>query len=134
MLRRSQIKWAMGHVRRPFTSAFEQAFRVDSLDWRVHFALNCGAMSCPAIESYQAHSINEQLETATTLFLMFEVEYDSTQGQVQLPKLFKWYRGDFGGKKGIYKILQDGEYIPAESKPKLVYKPYDWTLSVSNFR
>jgi hypothetical protein len=134
MLRRSKVKWSLGYANRWFPSDFEKTFRVEELDWRIHFALNCGAMSCPAIDYYRQHSINEQLDNATTLFLMFETEYDSTANTFTLPKLFKWFRKDFGGKAGIYSILEKGEYIPEGSKPKLVYKPYDWTLSVSNFR
>lgn len=134
MLRRSKVKWSLGYVNRWFPSAFEKTFRVEELDWRIHFALNCGAMSCPAIDYYRQHSINEQLDNATTLFLMFETEYDSTANTFTLPKLFQWFRNDFGGKAGIYSLLEKGEYISAGAKPKLVYKPYDWTISVSNYR
>jgi len=134
MLRRSKVKWSLGYVNRWFPSAFEKQFRVEELDWRIHFALNCGAMSCPAIDYYREQSINEQLDNATTLFLMFETEYDSTTNIFTLPKLFKWYSKDFGGKAGIYSLLEKGEYIPVGAKPKLVFKPYDWTMSVSNFR
>ncbi len=134
MLRRSKVKWSMGYVNRLFPSAFEKSFRVEELDWRIHFALNCGAMSCPPIDYYRQNSINEQLDNATTFFLMFETEYDSTANTMTLPKLFQWFRKDFGGKAGIYNILEKGEYIPAGTKPKLIYKAYDWNLSVANFR
>lgn len=134
MLRRSKIKWSLGYLNRWFPSAFEKAFRVDELDWRIHFALNCGAMSCPAVDYYREHSINEQLDNATELFLMFESEYDSTANTMILPKLFQWFGKDFGGKAGIYGLLEKREYIPAGSKPKLIYKAYDWSLSVANYR
>jgi hypothetical protein len=49
MLRRSQFSFGMGYLRNPFPGSFEQRFRVDELDPRIHFALNCGAASCPAV-------------------------------------------------------------------------------------
>jgi hypothetical protein len=134
MLRRSQVKWGGGYLKRWFPGNFEKAYRVDELDWRIHFALNCGAMSCPAVDQYRADNINQQLDNATNLFLMFETEYDSTANTFTLPKLFSWYRGDFGGKTGIIELMQKLEYLPAGTKPKLVFKPYDWSLSVANFR
>ncbi len=134
ILRRSQVKWAGGYLHKWFPSAFEKQQRVDSIDWRIHFALNCGAMSCPAIFYYQQNELNKQLENATNLFLMFETKYDSTANTLVLPKLFSWYRGDFGGKKGIYKLLEEREYITPGSMPKITYSAYDWALSVGNYR
>lgn len=134
MLRRSKVKWSGGYLNKWFPSAFEKRFRVEKLDWRIHFALNCGAMSCPAVQQYEKQDINQQLENATTLFLMFETEYDSTANTFALPKLFRWFQKDFGGKAGIYDILEKREFIPAGSRPKLVYTEYDWSLSVGNYR
>lgn len=38
------------------------------MDPRVHFALVCGAKSCPPIKVYTAASLHEGLESATTAF------------------------------------------------------------------
>lgn len=134
MLRRSKVKWAGGYLNKWFPSAFEKRFRVEQLDWRIHFALNCGAMSCPAVQQYDRNELDQQLDNATTLFLMFETEYDSTANTFALPKLFRWFQKDFGGKAGIYDILEKREFIPAGTRPKLVYTEYDWSLSVGNYR
>lgn len=134
ILRRSKVKWAAGYLQKWFPSAFEKTHRVDSLDWRIHFALNQGAMSSPAVHFYQYNQMNEQLNNAANLFMMFEINYDSNRNEVSLPLLFKRYRGDFGGKKGVYNLLEKEGFIPQGSKPKLVYTKYDWSLSVANFR
>ena len=134
MLRGSKVKWAGGFIHKLVPSAFERKFRVVELDWRVHFALNCGAMSCPAVFQYNQAEIDKQLENSTNLFLMFETSYDSTANTLQLPKLFSWFRNDFGGKKGTYKLLEAREIIPVGSKPKITYTKYDWSLSVANFK
>lgn len=134
ILRRSKVKWAGGYMQKWFPSDFEKKHRVEKLDWRIHFALNCGAAGCPAVDFYQVDALDKQLENGVNLFLMFESEYDSTANVMVLPKLFSWYRKDFGGKKGIYALLEKREYIPAGSKPKLKYSEYDWQLSVANYR
>ena len=38
---------------------------VDVIDFRIHFALNCGAKSCPPIAFYSYDKINDQLDLAT---------------------------------------------------------------------
>lgn len=46
--------------------------------------------------------------------------------------LFSWFRGDFGGKRGIQKFLQKYDAIPA-GKYDVGYKSYDWTLLTGNY-
>ena len=45
--RRSKVLWSRGYIKRWFPTGFEKKVRVDRLDPRIHFALNCGAKSCP---------------------------------------------------------------------------------------
>lgn len=134
ILRSGKVKWSLGYLNNPFLSKFIKSAQVKELDWRIHFALNCGAMSCPLVEFYDVKDIRKQLENSTNLFLMFETAYDSTTNEMKLPKLFRWFKGDFGGKNGIYTLLETREYIPVGSKPKLVYTEYDWSLAPSKFR
>ncbi len=42
ILRHSKLKWSLGYLNKLFSSAFEKKNRVDTLDYRIHFALNCG--------------------------------------------------------------------------------------------
>lgn len=64
------------------------------LDPRVHFALNCGARSCPPIRAYTAEGLDAQLTLATRSYLDGEVVVSG--GTLTLPHLCKLYRGDFG--------------------------------------
>lgn len=41
---------------------------VQPMDPRIHFALVCGAKSCPPIKVYTADSLHEGLESATIAF------------------------------------------------------------------
>ena len=67
-------------------------------DARVHFALNCGARSCPAIRVYDGQNLEKGLLGATKAFCSSEVqvvEMGESAVEVRLSHLFKWFRGDF---------------------------------------
>ena len=130
IIRSSAIKWGLGYLRNPFPGKFERKFRLKKIDPRIHFALNCGAKSCPPIVYYQADQLHRQLELATRNYLKAEVKYDSLSNQVRLPALFSWFRGDFGGRKKIYKMLESYSLIPAGCRPFICYNPYNWELSI----
>ncbi|MBK8673227.1 MAG: DUF547 domain-containing protein [Bacteroidetes bacterium] len=127
-LRKSQFKYGLGYIQRWFPGKIERNWRVNSKDYRIHFALNCGAKSCPPIAFYSANSISEDLEMATVNFLNTNVVYNEQKNEVSIPMIFNWFRGDFGGKNGIRNLLKQYKLIPPKSHPKLVYQSYDWAL------
>jgi thiol-disulfide isomerase/thioredoxin len=133
ILRRSKIKWSLGYLNKLFPSGTEKELRVDEVDYRIHFALNCGAKSCPPIAFYDPQTLEQQLDIATKAYLSGEAEYDSTTNKVRVPKLMSWFRADFGGKKGMLKILKEHNIIPSHANPKIRFKPYDWTLTLNNY-
>lgn len=134
LLRRSKIKWGLGYLNKLFPSKFEKDFRVDKLDNRIHFALNCGAKSCPPIAFYEPEEIDSQLRLAMQTYLEGEMELDSARNIVRLPAIMGWFRGDFGGKKSMINFLRQNNLIPTESSPKIEFKEYDWTLFLSNYK
>ena len=134
ILRRSKNKLSLGYLNKWFPGKFEKKFRVDRLDYRIHFALNCGARSCPPIAFYDAAKIDEQLQTAMTGHLRIESDYDSVHNTVAVTAFMGWFRADFGGKRGIRKLLRNAGVIPADRSPKIVFKKYDWKLYLDNFK
>ncbi len=133
IIRRSKVKMTLGYTQKWFPGRFEKRFRLDTLDFRIHFALNCGAKSCPPIAFYNWKQMNDQLELATKNYLKGECTYNETENKVIVPKLFSWFRGDFGGKKGTIKILKTYDVLPAKSQPKIEFKPYNWALELENY-
>lgn len=133
ILRRSKIKWSEGFVGDLFSSAFEKRFRVDTLDFRIHFALNCGAKSCPAIDFYEPARIDKQLNNAIKNYLNAECKFYPTKNIVYVPALMSWFRHDFGGKKNMLVILKKYDVIPRYSNPAIHFEKYDWTLFLNNF-
>ena len=133
-LRKSSVKLSMGKLSKIFPPNIEKKYRVDKIDYRIHFALNCGAKSCPAVFAYDSKDINEQLDKATKSYMIANASYDKTKNILFVPSLMSWFRGDFGNKKGILKICTDLKIIPKDTDPKLEYNTYDWTLYLENFK
>lgn len=71
------------------------AWRLKQLDPRMHFVLNCGAHSCPAIHVIDADGVEQALKDATVEFIEANVEVDLIQNRVTLSRLWKWFRFDF---------------------------------------
>lgn len=122
----------LGYLPRLFAGAFERRHWLAEPDPRVHFALNCGAASCPAIRSYDPDRIDEQLDRATRVYLE-SVEHDPEAGIVTVPRLFLWYRGDFGGGDGVRDLLREYDAIPADAAPRLKHRRWDWTREARKF-
>ncbi len=133
-LRRSKIKWSGGYLNKLFAGKTEKQLRVDKLDYRLHFALNCGAKSCPPIAFYNPENLNQQLDIASTAYLTGEAEYDKQANTVKLPAIMGWFRNDFGGKKGMIRLLKEKAIIANDVHPKIKFKPYDWTLYLNNYQ
>ena len=73
-------------------------FTIIPLDPRIHFALVCGARSCPPIGFYEAEQIDFQLQLAAESFInSSQVKILPQEGTVLISKIFKWYKSDFGG-------------------------------------
>lgn len=134
ILRRSKIKWSLGYFNKLFPNKIEKRLRVDKLDYRLHFALNCGAKSCPPIAFYKSETIDQQLDLATKAYLTGEAEYDAVINIVKLPTLMSWFRRDFGGKKKMIELLKQLSIIPVDKNPKVKFKSYDWTLYLENYK
>lgn len=133
IIRKSQSPIGAGYIRRIFRPRWERKLRVDKKDWRVHFALNCGAKSCPPVATYSPEMLNAEFDFMTRSYLEEQTTYEENSRVASTVSLFSWFRGDFGGKRGARKILRD--YNITNTKPKkLSFTKYDWTLLLGNYR
>lgn len=133
MLRGSKHPWGLGYLPRPFPPPFERELRLDAVDPRIHFALSCGAESCPPIAVFTPDHVVEELDVATEWYLEENVSYDPAREVATVPRLFLWYRGDFGGASGIDAFLTRYGAIPETASPSLEYDDYDWSIEVERF-
>jgi hypothetical protein len=136
LLRGSRLSVGLGYLPRPRPDAFERTHRVGDPDPRVHFALNCGAASCPAVAAYDADALDDQLDLATRAYLDGAVRYDPRTDTVTVPRLLLWYRGDFGGLAGVWALLDAHDALPpgASAGSRLRHDDYDWSLDLGAFR
>lgn len=132
ILRRFRYKYSLGYFSDPFAPSRIKKMAVEVLDFRIHFALNCGAKSCPPIAFYSVEGLEDQLELATLSFLEGDTEIKESKKEVHITTLMKWFLKDFGGRNGIRKILK--KYIKKNfTSYKLVFKPYSWEEELDNY-
>lgn len=94
-------------------------FKVKQLDYRIHFALNCGAKSCPAIAHYNAENLDAQLQLAEEDFLAQGFLINEAKKTISCSKIFKFYKKDF---KNIY--INDPQYKGYQLK----YQKYNFGI------
>jgi hypothetical protein len=119
---------------------------------RVHFALSLGCASSARIRIYQPETLDEDLQQAAVEYLTTNAPKNrirmqqSAQGgkrvhEVMLPKLFKWYKDDFGFSKQEI-LAYYASFMPSGMREELTevartnnfvikYDKYDWNLHLS---
>ncbi|MBX0321949.1 DUF547 domain-containing protein [Halomicroarcula sp. F13] len=133
ILRGSRSKFGLGYLPRLLPDSFELRYRLTDPDPRIHFALHCGAASCPAIRAYDPPVVDDQLDTATRAYLDATVEYDGEAGVARVPRPFRWFPGDFGGRRGVLAFLRRYDQIPDGETPTLRYLEWDWSRDAPTF-
>ena len=132
ILRRFRAKLSGGYLPNLCMPLHIRKLAVKQVDFRIHFALNCGAKSCPPIAFYEPTRIEEQLEIATLSFLEQETQFDSAANELHFSRLDLWYIADFGGRPGIRKVAQ--KYLKLGKKDsKVVFNAYSWDENLDNF-
>jgi hypothetical protein len=104
---------------------------VSAVDPRIHFALNCGARSCPPIRVYDPESLDDQLELATRAYLEGETHLDPNRGRIRLPRLMRIYAADFGGRDeqlrfAAARVPQLAERLGGGERITISYGRFDW--------
>lgn len=132
ILRRYRAKLALGYLPNLFSPKSIRQLAVKQIDARVHFALNCGAVSCPPIAFYSVEKIDQQLDWASESFLESETDVLPAQKEIHFSRLGYWYLGDFRGRRGIRKMVQ--QYLNVVTKGyRVIFKDYNWEEDLDNF-
>jgi Protein of unknown function, DUF547 len=115
-------------------------------DPRVHAAVNCASIGCPALrnEAFTAARLDAQLEDGMMRFLGDRTRNRVAEGKLQVNAIFKWFKEDFEkGQKGFSKVEdvfakyaaqlsdkpEEQAAIKAKSLP-ISHLDYDWSLNV----
>ncbi len=136
VLRRNQR--AAPFFRRPFSgSDVRLGWQVEQVDPRIHFALNCGAVSCPPIRAYAGPELDGQLEMATRSYLARHTHVDRDRFEVTLSRLISLYAADFGSQLEAVRFTarhldgEDGQWLAENAgRCRVKFGSYDWRLTV----
>jgi hypothetical protein len=105
-------------------------------DPRVHFAINCAALSCPPLWSqpFLGNTLDRQLDDATRAFIN-DTKRNYLDGEtLYVSKIFNWFGKDFNDDvTGFFlKYADDNlkkELEVKKNKIKVKYLHYDWSLN-----
>ena len=108
------------------------------MDYRVHAALVCAAVSCPPLwrEAYTADNLETALDQRMAVWLGREDlnRFERERDRVVLSKIFDWFEEDFAAAGGVPAIL--GRHGPEALRPWLAggdyrirHLPYDKALN-----
>lgn len=115
------------------------------VDPRIHFALNCGAKSCPPVKKFTPSDLEEELRIVAMAFCEQNenAHINEEKKQVHLSTIFKWYRADFAKsnallprallpylrgekKESLERLLEKNE-----KSIKVMFNDYDWGSDAS---
>lgn len=103
-------------------------------DARVHFVLVCGANGCPPLinSAYLPETLEKQLDkqTKTALNNPNFIKVNTSSKKVEVSQIFEWYNGDFVSKgQTLIDFINKYREVKIDSKFKVTYYTYDWTLN-----
>lgn len=115
-------------------------YAIIPLDPRIHFAISCGARSCPTVRIYHSERLNEQLDAAARAFVNEHVLLEG--GRLTVSELFRWFRADFddfpGGLVGVLtRYLEEGPVrraVITYGVAGIAWRPHDWRLELTEPR
>jgi Protein of unknown function, DUF547 len=104
-------------------------------DPRIHFALNCSALSCPILprEPFAAETLNDSLDAETRKFFAnpSNLRIDHEQRTVYFNEILKFYTEDFTPSHAPSLIAYAQRYSSKEipSNYSTAFLPYDWSVA-----
>jgi len=119
--------WTLSHIE-------NEILRKEYDDPRIHFVLNCAALSCPPVTNfaYTPNTLDQQLEKQTELALN-DLDFIYTKdGKNYLSKIFQWYKGDFDLSGGVIPFINKYRTINLNQNVRNIFYPYDWMLNDLN--
>ena len=133
IIRHSKPPNGAGFFNAWFPGKFERQMRTSKADARIHFAINCGAQSCPPVGAYDYRRVDEQLDIISKYYLSKHSNYIASENTIYLPSLMKWFSADFGWFKNKRRLfLIEHGAIPEGENPKFRYNEYKWKLELNS--
>ncbi|XP_030845992.1 uncharacterized protein LOC593247 [Strongylocentrotus purpuratus] len=133
----------IGSLSKPFSkSDLRLVVALDQPEPLIHFALVCGAKSCPPIKTYSGKDVMNELKLAAEAFLEGSdgCQVNADKKEVKCSQIFKWYREDFGKNDKDVAVFISNHMGPGEKKTsflqvisqkdyKVSYMKYNWAIN-----
>ncbi|MEM5504545.1 DUF547 domain-containing protein [Shewanella frigidimarina] len=120
-------------------------------DPRIHFAVNCASIGCPALreEAYTGAKLELQLTEQTERFLADSSRNYAKGDSLYLSSIFKWYGDDFAkgfrnthsieaflllysnSNKGVLTLTPAQRQAAEKQQLDIEFLDYDWSLNVA---
>ncbi|MDD2943549.1 MAG: DUF547 domain-containing protein [bacterium] len=140
--------WVQSPWKKRFISLLDKNLSLDEIEHgmirklfdepRIHFAVNCASIGCPALREtpFTADNLSSQLEDSAVDFLNDKSRnyFDSSNNTFHLSAIFKWYGDDFSRHGTIQSFVAD-RIQSTRTKPNLFlsatveFLDYDWRLN-----
>ncbi len=101
-------------------------------DVRVHFAVNCAAISCPKLlnKAYTADNVESLLNANTSAFLNNTEFNKISPAKAQLSNIFNWYKADFvKAEESVTAFVNKYAKVKIKENTPLSYINYNWSLN-----
>lgn len=97
-------------------------------DPRIHFAINCAAISCPALNNraFEAKNLEQQLQARARMFVRDKNKNRISKESLQLSAIFDWYKEDFGRLTDFISRFSE---LKINSDATIHFMEYSWALN-----
>lgn len=102
-------------------------------DARIHFAVNCAAISCPTLSNhaFTGANVQEMLTKNTKAALANPAFNKISEKSAAISKLFDWYKADFVKSEGsVVKFINKYAATKITDSTKITYLDYNWSLNI----
>ena len=100
-------------------------------DPRIHFAIVCASYSCPKLlnEAFIASGLNAQLNEQARQFINDPSRNKISATHIKISKIFDWFTKDFTDNGSLVDYLNKYSSTRIDSKAKVSYLQYNWSLN-----
>ncbi len=101
-------------------------------DPRIHAAVNCASVSCPALMqgAYIGKKLDAQLDAQMKRFILDSSKNTISEKALKLSKLFKWFSGDFKNvAPSVIDYINRFTDLEISEDAQVEYKEYGWGLN-----
>ncbi|MDX1666696.1 MAG: DUF547 domain-containing protein [Saprospiraceae bacterium] len=95
---------------------------------RIHFALVCAAAACPPLlnRAWTSTTLDATLDRRTKNFINNPTYNEIRPEEIEISKIFDWYREDFGN---LIEYLNRYSETTIQPSAQIEFREYDWSLN-----